>query len=285
MAEVIRDVAQMQRRSNTLREAGKRIGVVPTMGYLHEGHLSLIRIARQHTDTVITTLFVNPAQFGPNEDLSRYPRNFERDLALATDAGTSILFAPDTNDMYPEGYSTYVNVEGITDLLEGKSRPGHFRGVATIVAKLFNITKPHVAVFGQKDAQQVAVIRRMVEDMNVDLELIIGPIVREPDGLAMSSRNSYLSGTEREEAVVLSKALALAERRIKSGERRCAPILLGMRELITSSSSGKVDYISCADNRTLQELEQLERGDEVLVSMAVRFGTTRLIDNTVVAVE
>lgn len=284
MAEVIRDVKQMQHRSNIFRKEGKRIGVVPTMGYLHEGHLSLIRIAQKRSDAVITTLFVNPAQFGPNEDLSRYPRNFERDLALATEAGTSILFAPDTADIYPEGYSTYVDVEGITDVLEGKSRPGHFRGVATVVSKLFNITKPHVAVFGQKDAQQVAVIRRMVQDLNFDLDVIIGPIVREDDGLAMSSRNTYLSEAERREAVVLSQALALAEKRIAGGERRCSTVLLAMRELIASSSSGKVDYISCADNRALQELEVMQQGDEVLISMAVRFGSTRLIDNTVIAI-
>lgn len=285
MLEVQRNVKEMQRRSRMLREAGKRIGVVPTMGYLHEGHLSLIRIARDHADVVITTLFVNPAQFGPTEDLARYPRDFDRDCALAEKAGTAILFAPDTENMYPEGYSTYVTVEGITDVLEGKSRPGHFRGVATIVTKLFNITNPHVAVFGQKDAQQVAVIRRMVEDLNIDVELIIGPIVREPDGLAMSSRNTYLSPIERKEAVVLSHALAFAERSIKNGERHSAAILLGMRQVITASSSGKVEYLSCADNRTLRELEHLERGDHVLISMAVRFGTTRLIDNTVVVVE
>jgi len=278
---IIRDVREMRQTAERLRVNGKRIGVVPTMGYLHEGHLSLIRIARMKCDVVVTTLFVNPTQFGPNEDFSRYPRSFERDLSLAKSAGTDYLFAPEASQIYPTGYTSYVDVEGITGVLEGKSRPGHFRGVATIVAKLFNLTKPHIAVFGQKDAQQVAVIRRMVRDLNFDLELVVAPIIREADGLAMSSRNTYLSPQQRSEAVVLHKSLRLAERRLKEGERECAKIRDEMRTLITAESSGEIDYISLADNTSLQELEHLKPGQSVLISMAVKFGGTRLIDNII----
>jgi pantoate--beta-alanine ligase len=281
---IIRNVREMQRTSERLRLTGKRIGVVPTMGFLHEGHLSLIRVAKMKADAVITTLFVNPTQFGPHEDFSRYPRAFENDLALASSAGTDYLFAPEAALMYPTGYSTYVNVEGITDLLEGKARPGHFRGVATVVAKLFNVTKPNIAVFGQKDAQQVAVIRRMVRDLNFDVELFIAPTVREADGLAMSSRNSYLSTGQRTEAPVLFKALKFAEQSVKQGERESAALLDAMRRLVTENSSGLVDYISFADNYDLHELEKLQSGQSVLVSMAVKFGTTRLIDNIVILV-
>lgn len=282
MATVIRDVSEMQATAENYRREGKRIGVVPTMGYLHEGHLALIRSTKLHADIVVTTLFVNPTQFGPKEDFSRYPRNFDRDLSLATSAGTDILFAPETEQMYPNGYATYIDVQGITDTLEGKSRPGHFRGVATIVAKLFAITKPHVAVFGQKDAQQVAVIRQMVRDLNIDLQLIIAPIMREPDGLAMSSRNVYLTPQQRSEAVALSQSLTLAEQKIREGNRACGAILRTMSEHIGAHSSGEIDYISIADNRTLRELERLESGQEVLISMAVKFGSTRLIDNIVI---
>jgi pantoate--beta-alanine ligase len=281
---IIRNVREMQRTSERLRAAGKRIGVVPTMGFLHEGHLSLIRVAKMKADAVITTLFVNPAQFGPNEDFSRYPRAFENDLALATAAGTDYLFAPEAALMYPTGYSTYVNVEGITDVLEGKSRPGHFRGVATVVAKLFNLTKPNIAVFGQKDAQQVAVIRRMVKDLNFDVDLFVAPTVREADGLAMSSRNTYLSPEQRAEAAVLFKALKLTEQNVKLGERDCSVLLDAMRKLISENSSGQVDYISLADNYDLHEVEKLQSGQSVLISMAVKFGTTRLIDNIVILV-
>lgn len=274
----------MRQTAERLRMGGKRIGVVPTMGFLHEGHLSLIRIARQRSDIVVTTLFVNPTQFGPNEDFSRYPRSFERDLALAESVGTDYLFAPEASLMYPVGYATYVHVEGVGDVLEGKSRPGHFRGVATVVAKLFNLTKPHLAVFGQKDAQQVAVIRRMVRDLNFDVELIIAPTMREPDGLAMSSRNTYLNSQQRTEAVVLFQALKLAEQRVKDGVRECGTIVNEMKQLITSRSSGVIDYISFADNNSLQELEKLQLRQSVLVSLAVKFGTTRLIDNVLLLV-
>ena len=281
---VVRNIDEMQKKAEGLRLQGKRIGVVPTMGSLHEGHLSLIRTALLHADYVITTLFVNPTQFGPKEDFSRYPRDFERDLSLASNAGCDILFAPETRDMYPVGYSAFVSVEGITDVLEGKSRPGHFRGVTTVVAKLFNITKPHVAVFGQKDAQQAAVIRQMTKDLNFAIQIIVAPIVREVDGLAMSSRNAYLTPQQRKEAVVLSRSLKLAEQRVAEGARECCEIIREMADLITKNSTGEIDYISVADNRTLKELDRADDGKEILVSMAVRFGSTRLIDNTVIRV-
>ncbi len=281
---VIRNLREMRQTAERLRQSGKRIAVVPTMGYLHEGHLSLIRIAKMKADVVITTLFVNPTQFGPGEDYERYPRDFEHDLALASAAGTTHLFAPEVSQMYPTGYSTYVDVGGITDVLEGKSRPGHFRGVATVVAKLFNLTKPHIAVFGQKDAQQVAVIRRMIKDLNFDIELVVGPIVREADGLAMSSRNTYLSPQQRSEAVVLFRSLKHAEARVKEGEEDCKKIIAEMATLIRENSSGVIDYISIADNTSLQEVHRLHRGQSVLISLAVRFGTTRLIDNIIILV-
>lgn len=281
---VIRDVREMRQTAERIRQSGKRIAVVPTMGYLHEGHLSLIRIAKMKADVVITTLFVNPTQFGPHEDYERYPRDFEHDLALANAAGTTHLFAPEVSQMYPPGYSTFIEVGGITEVLEGKSRPGHFRGVATVVAKLFNLTKPHIAVFGQKDAQQVAVIRRMIRDLNFDIEMVVGPTVREPDGLAMSSRNTYLTPQQRAEAPVLFKALQLAEQRIKSGEQEAKKIIEAMRTLITGTTSGQIDYISIADHHSLQELKRLQPGQSVLISLAVKFGSTRLIDNVVTLV-
>lgn len=269
----------MQRKAEDLRSLGKRIGVVPTMGYLHEGHLSLIRIARSKADVVITTIFVNPTQFAPHEDFSAYPRDLERDTRLAERAGTDYLFAPDTHEMYPEGYQTYVSVEDLTQVLEGKSRPTHFRGVTTVVTKLFHITKPHIAVFGQKDAQQAAVIKQMIKDLNFDIDIVVGPIVRETDGLAMSSRNVYLTRSERSDATVLYESLLLAESLIKHGERHSARIVEKMKNLIASKYTSRIDYISIADSQTLQELPRLHSGQNVLISLAVRFGTTRLIDN------
>lgn len=282
MAVVIQNPVEMRQISEEARKVGKRIGVVPTMGYLHEGHLSLIRAAKQLTDLVITTIFVNPTQFGPAEDFNRYPRDMDRDTSLATEAGTDYIFAPGVKDMYPEGYSTYVEVERIGDMLEGRSRPGHFRGVATIVAKLLNITMPHVAVFGQKDAQQVVVLRRMVHDLNFGLELKVMPTVREPDGLALSSRNSYLTPAQRREAPVLYQSLKLAERLILGGERSCARVIEAMKESILTQSSGGIDYVSIVDSATLEELQDCHGARQILVSLAVRFGSTRLIDNVLI---
>ncbi len=274
---VIRDVEEMQREAERLRCLGKRVGVVPTMGFLHEGHLTLIRMGKKHSDVVITTIFVNPTQFGPSEDFTRYPRNLDRDTQLASRAGTDYVFAPGTDAVYPQNYHSFVEIEKITAVLEGKLRPGHFRGVATIVAKLFNITKPHVAVFGQKDAQQVAVIRQMIRDLNFDIRLLVCPIVREPDGLAMSSRNTYLSEVERAQAPVLHTSLKLAEKLILQGEREARTIIQQVKDMITGNSSAVIDYVSIADAATLEEL--VECKGSMLLSLAARFGTTRLIDN------
>jgi pantoate--beta-alanine ligase len=282
MASLIREIHDIRALNNRIHLEGKRIGLVPTMGYLHQGHLSLIERAKQDADYVITTIFVNPAQFGPNEDFSRYPRDLERDSRLAFDAGSDAIFAPETSSIYPEEFTTFVNVEALTDVLEGRSRPGHFRGVATVVAKLFNITRPDVAFFGQKDAQQVAVIRRMVRDLDFNIEIVVCPIIREPDGLAMSSRNTYLTPTQRSDAPVVYKALRKAEALIATGERNATDIIGAMRHMITTGSSGVIDYISIADAVSLREVAECH--GYLLISLAVRFGSTRLIDNITLTV-
>jgi pantoate--beta-alanine ligase len=282
--EYINDPAAMQQRAEGARCQGRRIAVVPTMGALHEGHCSLIRLARERSDLVITTIFVNPTQFGEEEDFDRYPRNLERDVALAKGAGTDIVFAPSPEAMYPGGSVTAVIVEKITEVLEGAIRPGHFRGVATVVAKLLNITRPDCAVFGQKDAQQVVVVRRMVRDLNIGVEIVVAPTVREADGLAMSSRNVYLTPAQRAEAPVLHRSLQHAEALIRGGERNPETIRRSVMRLISAASSGVVQYVSLADEGDLEECRMLSRGDRILVSLAVRFGSTRLIDNCVLDV-
>ncbi len=281
-APVIRSIREMQDVSAGMQGKGLRLGFVPTMGALHEGHLSLIRLARAEADDVVTSVFVNPTQFSPTEDFERYPRNLERDTRLARSAGSSIIFAPDRREMYPEPFLTSVDLKGMDEVLEGKARPGHFRGVATVVLKLLNIVAPHTAVFGQKDAQQVTVIRKMIADLNVNVRMVVGPTVRESDGLAMSSRNAYLTPQQRREAPVLFASLQEAQRRIGGGEPDAAAILAAMTAMITSRSSGIIDYVSIADTETLREVPALKPGSAVLVSLAVRFGTTRLIDNVVV---
>jgi pantoate--beta-alanine ligase len=282
--EFIRDPWAMRQRADGARLEGRRIGVVPTMGALHEGHCSLIRVARERSDLVITTIFVNPMQFGAGEDFDRYPRDLGRDRMMAQGAGSDVIFAPSREAMYPEGFVTAVNVEKITDVLEGELRPGHFRGVATVVAKLFHITQPHLAVFGQKDAQQLAVIRRMVRDLNFGVEIVAAPIVREADGLAMSSRNGYLTPKERAEAPVLYRSLRSAENLIRGGERDAEAIRRSVTRMISDNSSGAVQYVSLADEENLKECKTLAPGDRILVLLAVRFGGTRLIDNCVVTV-
>jgi pantoate--beta-alanine ligase len=282
MATIIHDIEQMQRRADSIRSSGQRIGLVPTMGALHEGHLSLIRIAGGLADVVITSVFVNPTQFLEGEDFDRYPRDPERDVALASAAGTDIVFAPAASAMYPPSHRTFVTVEELTTVLEGAVRPGHFRGVTTVVSKLFVITKPHVAVFGQKDAQQAAVIRRMARDLNFDVDIVVGPIVREKDGLAMSSRNRYLAADQRREAPVLHRSLLLAEELLRGGERTASAVRTRMRGLISGESSGVIDYISIADAESLREIDRCSPGETLLISLAVRFGTTRLIDNTTI---
>jgi pantoate--beta-alanine ligase len=253
------------------------VGFVPTMGALHNGHLALVNKAREENDHVIASIFVNPTQFGPNEDLASYPRDTERDLQLLRDAGTDLTFLPAAGEVYPPGCDTWVEVGGVTARLEGASRPGHFRGVATVVTKLFNIIKPDRAYFGEKDAQQLLTIRKMAADLNMDIEIIAAATVREPDGLAMSSRNAYLDPEERRSALVLWKSLQSAERIWVSGERDAEKIRTAMREMIAAEPRAQIDYISVADAATLAEMDMIDR--PALVSLAVRIGATRLIDN------
>lgn len=255
------------------------VGLVPTMGYLHEGHLSLVRRARAENDHVITTIFVNPTQFGPTEDLARYPRDMPRDLALLADERVDLVFAPDVAEMYPAGFGTFIDVGPIAASLEGAARPGHFRGVATVVCKLFNITTPHRAYFGQKDAQQTLVIRRMVLDLNLPIEIVVCPTVREPDGLAMSSRNVYLNAEERRAATVLFRALQAVQERFRAGERNGDVLRATMRDVIDAEPLARADYVSVADLDTLHEVDNVTTS--ALASLAVRIGTTRLIDNCI----
>jgi len=256
-----------------------KLGFVPTMGYLHEGHISLARRARAECDCVAVSIFVNPAQFGPNEDLSKYPRDLERDLHLLEDAGVDLVWNPTPEVMYPAGFQTWVEVEQMTHPLEGAQRPGHFRGVTTVVAKLFNAVQPAKAYFGQKDAQQAAVIRQMTRDLNFPIEIVVCPTVREPDGLAMSSRNVYLDASQREAATVLYRSLSAAKAAYEQGERDAERLRTIMKTVLASEPLAQMQYVSCADYDTLQELEQVI--GKTLLSMAVFFGKTRLIDNFV----
>ena len=254
------------------------VGFVPTMGFLHEGHLSLVRLVRARCDTVVVSIFVNPSQFAPTEDLAAYPRDLARDLDLLAAEGVDAVLAPGQDvAFYPDGFSTWVEVEGLTSRLEGASRPTHFRGVSTIVAKLFHVVQPDVAVFGQKDAQQALVIRRMVCDLDFDIELVLGPTIREPDGLAMSSRNAYLNPHERDAATVLRRALDRAEKLYEQGERDAGRLKAAMRELLDAEPSADVDYVSVARTDTLEEWTTID--GTAMVSLAVRIGKTRLIDN------
>ncbi len=259
-------------------ETAGSVGFVPTMGYLHDGHMSLVKKAREENEAVAVSIFVNPTQFGPREDFKSYPRDTKRDLAMLEPL-TDIVFMPSDKEMYPKGYDSWVEVKGLTDVLEGAVRPGHFLGVTTVVAKLFNIVAPDKAYFGQKDAQQVAVIKKMVKDLNMDLEVVTCPTVREKDGLAMSSRNTYLNGEQRQSATVLYKALVLAQELVVRGEKDAGAVRLEMKELIDKEPQATIEYISVADNETLRELHRIKL--PVLVSMAVKFGKTRLIDNIV----
>jgi len=278
--KIITEIADMQEQSELLRKQGKKIGFVPTMGYLHQGHLSLVREAKKRSDVVVMSIFVNPTQFGPNEDFEDYPRDFDRDRELAQAAGCDIIFYPEARQVYPEPYLTYVEVEKITRVLCGASRPGHFRGVTTIVAKLFNMVKPHLAVFGQKDAQQAIVIKRMVKDLNFDIEIVVAPIVREPDGLAMSSRNSYLTPEQRAQAPILYQSLMKAKEMIEAGERNAELIKKHMQAMIRQQPAAVIDYIEIVDTTNLEPLAELH--GEVLIALAVKVGKPRLIDNIIV---
>jgi len=255
------------------------VGLVPTMGYLHEGHLSLVQRAKEECASVVVSIFVNPTQFGPNEDLAAYPRDMERDLRLLDSLGVNLVWTPTPEIMYPGGYQTWVQVEALAKPLEGAQRPGHFRGVATVVAKLFNGVQPAKAYFGQKDAQQVAVIRQMTRDLNFPIEIVVCPTVREPDGLAMSSRNAYLGPEQRQAATVLYRALNAAKDTYEAGERDAEKLRALMRATIAAEPLAKMQYVSCADYDTLEELDQVT--GKALLSMAVFVGKTRLIDNFV----
>jgi pantoate--beta-alanine ligase len=255
------------------------VGFVPTMGYLHEGHLSLVREARARSASVVASIFVNPSQFAPSEDLAAYPRDLDRDLSLLEAEGVDLVFAPTAEEMYPETFDTWVEVNDLTQHLEGAARPTHFRGVTTVVAKLFNIVQPQIAVFGQKDAQQALVIRRLIVDLGFDVDLVIAPTVREPDGLAMSSRNAYLSTEEREAATVLYRALQHAETLYENGERNAQQFRNAVETQLRAEPLARHDYVSVADAEDLTELDAVDR--KALVSLAVKIGRTRLIDNSV----
>jgi pantoate--beta-alanine ligase len=271
----------MMSLTRELRTHGKRIGFVPTMGSLHEGHLSLMGRAREMCDTVVASIFVNPAQFGPHEDFEQYPRDLARDAELAFTRGVDFIFAPAPEDMYPRGFATYVTVERLSEKLEGVSRPGHFRGVTTVVSKLFNIVHPHFAFFGRKDAQQVIIIKRMARELSVDVEIVVGPTVREEDGLALSSRNVYLSTEERKAATVLRRALERCRTLYNGGERDSERLISAMRSLIEAEALARVDYIAITDTERLEPVETIPSDEPTLVSMAVFIGATRLIDNIV----
>lgn len=278
---VIRKNSIMQKVADRLRKEGKSIGFVPTLGALHQGHLSLMQRASKENDILIISIFINPTQFGPGEDYKRYPRPFEKDRSLARREGVDIIFYPSVSEMYGKGYSTYVEVEKFSKSLCGLFQPGHFRGVASIVCKLFNIVKPHVAYFGQKDYQQLRIIKRMVEDLNMEVEIRECAIVREPDGLAISSRNSYLSSQEREEALSLYRALKCAKSLIKVGSS-ISDVVSEMEKIIQRESHAKIDYIEIVNPLTLEDVKTIRPGKKVLVALAVWIGNTRLIDNMLV---
>ena len=278
--KIIESASEMQQAALALRAAGKRIGFVPTMGNLHDGHLSLVRIAKQHADVVVVSIFVNPTQFGPNEDFAAYPRTFAADCALCEAEGVDLVFYPSVPDMYPAGASVSVTENALSRTLCGAARPGHFDGVCTVVAKLFNIVLPHVAVFGEKDGQQLRVIRRMVRDLRFPVEIVSGPTAREPDGLARSSRNQYLTPEQRPQAVCLRRALDEAERLFAAGERDPRKLVAAMRAVVARATAAKIDYVEIVDDETLQPLAgPIAR--PALAALAVWVGTPRLIDNAV----
>lgn len=283
--KVIQTVSEMQAHADARRREGRRLALVPTMGALHEGHLALVRTAREHADHITVSIFVNPTQFGPSEDYARYPRQLSQDVATLEALGVDVVFAPPVEEMYPDGPEanlTWVYVEKLDAHLCGRYRPGHFRGVTTVVAKLFNICKPHVAIFGLKDAQQFQIIRRMVRDLHYDIELIGVPTVREPDGLALSSRNTYLSPEERRQAVVLSQAVQAAREAIMAGEQRPEAIVEAMRQILAQAPLARVQYAEVVDAETLQPVRRIQPGQRVLAGVAVFFGDTRLIDSVFV---
>jgi len=277
---IVRKTSEMQSLSSKVKREGRTIGFVPTMGYLHDGHLSLMRRARKDNDLVVLSIFVNPIQFGPHEDYKKYPRDFKKDERLAKGAGVDVLFYPAVKEVYPDGYSTYVEVDTLSNVLCGASRPGHFKGVTTVVAKLFNIVQPDKAYFGQKDAQQTIIIKKMVSDLNIGLKIKVMPIVREEDGLAMSSRNIYLSVEERRDAAVLFSSLQEAVDMIKSGEIISSRVISRIRDMIGEKKTARIDYVTIVDPLTLKGVKRISGA--VLIALAVWAGKTRLIDNMVV---
>lgn len=279
---IIDTIEKMKNTAELVREEGKRIGFVPTMGYLHEGHLSLMKRAKEENDFVVVSIFVNPTQFGAEEDFETYPRNLQRDRQLAERAGVDVIFHPTSKEMYPKGYKTFVQVERITEKLCGASRPGHFRGVTTVVNKLFQIVKPNKAYFGQKDGQQVVVIEQMVKDLNMDVEIISCPIVREADGLAMSSRNTYLNDAERSAALVLSRSLLMAREMIENGERNAHQIKNLIVSTIEKEPLAAIDYVEVVHGESLEPVDRIK--GKLLIALAVKIGKTRLIDNILMKV-
>ncbi len=281
---VITPVVEMQQEAEAQRRGGKKIGLVPTMGYLHDAHLKLVEEAKRNSDFVILSLFVNPTQFGPEEDFDRYPRDFERDRRLAEEAGVDVLFNPGPSTMYGSDFGTYVEEQEAARILEGKFRPKHFRGVTTVVAKLFNICKPHIAVFGQKDAQQVFIVKKMVQDLNFDVSIVVLPIVRDADGVAMSSRNVYLSKEERSRAPVLHESLEFAEEKLRGGATEIGKLRMEMEEMIKIRGGAQIDYVAFLDPEKFRETDRIVR-PAILVALAARFGKTRLIDNSTINIE
>ncbi len=277
--KVVKSVKQMQSFSASLRMEGKKIAFVPTMGYFHEGHLSLMKEAKNMADDVVVSIYVNPTQFGPKEDFSKYPRDLDRDLKMAESVNADVIFYPSDREMYPANYQTYIDVEKVTQNLCGMSRPGHFRGVATVCAKLFNIVKPHIAIFGEKDFQQFTVIKRMVDDLNMDIQIVGLPTVREADGLAMSSRNKYLGRDERKSALSLFAALKLSQKLYSDGEKKSSVIINEVEKLIKKAPYTKIDYIKICDTKTLKDTDRVK--NQSVIALAVKVGNTRLIDNHV----
>lgn len=275
--KICKTIEEMRSASRDTRREGKRLSFVPTMGALHEGHLSLVRAAKAKSDVVAVSIFVNPLQFGPTEDLAKYPRSFERDRELLEKEAVDIVFAPQPEEMYPKGAVTYVTVEGLSEKLCGRSRPGHFRGVATVVAKLFHIVEPDLAFFGQKDAAQATIIRRMVRDLNLPVEIVVCPIVREPDGLAMSSRNAYLSPQERKTALILNRSLTETKNRFDQGERNAIALIAVGKQIVAQEPAARLDYFEIVDPVTLDPMQELT--SPALVAVGVFIGNTRLIDN------
>jgi len=277
--EIIETIKGMQKRSEEVRSAGYSVALVPTMGFFHDGHIELMRVGKENSDKLIVSIFINPTQFGPAEDYEQYPRDIEGDLKKARNIGVDVVFVPTAKEMYPDDFQTEVQVKNLPRHLCGLSRPGHFDGVTTVVAKLFNITKPHLAVFGQKDFQQLTVITRMVMDLNMDIRILGVPTVREPDGLAMSSRNNYLSPEERKFALCLKRSLDMANKMFHEGEKRAGVIIKAVGSFILSQSFTKIDYVTICDTVTLEDIKIL--GEESLLALAVYVGHTRLIDNCI----